>query len=68
LRISIKQEEEILVGKIINTPYVIFQRDRRKRDIPVRKDRRGHFNISKQKEKGTSKHLRINNRGVVKFE
>lgn len=29
-----------LAGKIINIPYVIFQRDRRKRDIPVEKNRR----------------------------
>ena len=36
----IKVKEKILAGKIIDTPYVIFQRDRRKRDIPVKKDRR----------------------------
>ncbi len=27
----------------INTPYVIFQRDRRKKDIPVGNDWRRHF-------------------------
>ncbi|GAH19009.1 unnamed protein product, partial [marine sediment metagenome] len=35
-----KVKEKILAGKIIDTPYVIFQRDRRKRDIPAKKDRR----------------------------
>lgn len=40
-----KIKEKILTGKIIDTPYVIFQRDRRKKDIPVRKDQRKYFNL-----------------------
>jgi len=42
-----KVREKILAGKIINIPYVIFQRDRRKKDIPVREDQRRHFNVPK---------------------
>lgn len=33
-------KEKILTGKIIDTPYAIFQRDRRKNGIPVGNDRR----------------------------
>jgi hypothetical protein len=35
-----KVKERIIAGEIINIPYVTLQKDRRKRDIPVEKDRR----------------------------
>lgn len=42
-----KIKEKIFDGKIIDTPYVIFQRDRRKKDILLGNDRRRHFNALK---------------------
>ena len=42
-----KVKKRIIAGEIIDTPYVTFQRYKRKKDIPIRIDRRGHFNISK---------------------
>ncbi len=38
-----KVKERIIAGEIINIPYVTFQRDRRKKDISVRDNRRGRF-------------------------
>jgi hypothetical protein len=38
-----KVKERIIAGEIINIPYVTFQHDRRKKDIPVGDDRRGRF-------------------------
>ncbi len=35
-----KVKEKIIAGEIISIPYVTLQKDRRNRDIPVRKDRR----------------------------
>jgi len=42
-----KVKERIIAGEIISIPYVTFQRDRRKKDIPVGDNRRGYFNIAK---------------------
>ena len=38
-----KVKERIIAEEIIDLPYVTFQQDRRKRDIPVRKDWRRYF-------------------------
>jgi len=35
-----KLKERIIAGEIISIPYVTLQKDRRKRDIPVEKNRR----------------------------
>jgi len=35
-----KVKEKIIAGEIIDIPYVTLQKDRRKKDIPVEKDRR----------------------------
>ena len=35
-----KVKEKIIAGEIISIPYVTLQKDRRNRDITVRKDRR----------------------------
>ena len=38
-----KVKEKIIAGEIIDIPYVTFQQDRRKRNIPVGDDRRVHL-------------------------
>jgi len=38
-----KVREKIIAGEIIDLPFVTFQKDRRKRDIPVENDQRRHF-------------------------
>lgn len=39
-------KEKIINGEIIDLPYITLQRDRRKKDIPVMKDRRESQGLS----------------------